>query len=98
MYFGSALAVPHGRLDNIDKPVLAFARCDEGVPLEATNDRAEFVFVLLTPTRMTRLEPRLLADIIARAESEFVIERLRKATTAEEVIETIRTGEQVTVD
>lgn len=43
-YLGKGLAIPHARLDGIDKPVLAFARSDEGVPLEATNERAELIF------------------------------------------------------
>ncbi|HEU4678078.1 MAG TPA: PTS sugar transporter subunit IIA [Terrimicrobiaceae bacterium] len=81
-YLGKGLAVPHGRLDGIDKPILAFARCAEGVPQEATSERAELLFLLLTPTGLARIQPRLLADIAGLIESEYVTERLRKATTA----------------
>jgi mannitol/fructose-specific phosphotransferase system IIA component (Ntr-type) len=97
-YLGRGLAVPHGRLDGIDKPVLAFARCAEGVPQEATNERAELLFLLLTPTGLARIQPRLLADIAGLIESDYVTERLRKATTPEEVIEAIRAGQQVALD
>jgi tellurite resistance protein TerC len=94
---GSGLAIPRARLDGLEKPLLAFARSDEGVPLEHTNERAELIFLLLTPRGRARMQPRLLAEIVDLFESEFVTERLRKAQTAEEVIEIIRAGEQVAV-
>ncbi|MCI0458243.1 MAG: TerC/Alx family metal homeostasis membrane protein [Gemmataceae bacterium] len=97
-YVGHGLAVPHARFDGIDKPVLAFGRSDEGVPLEATNERAELIFLLLTPSGMARIQSRLLADIAGLFESEYVTERLRKAQTPEEVIEAIRAGQEVALD
>lgn len=97
-YLGRGLAIPHARLDGIEKPILAFARSDEGVPLEMTNERAELIFLLLTPRGMARIQPRLLADIRGLFGSEYVTERLRKAQTPEEVIEAIRAGQQVVLD
>jgi tellurite resistance protein TerC len=78
--------------------VLAFARSDEGVPIEGSNERAELFFLLLTPTGMARLQPLLLADIVGLFESEYVVERLRKADTSDELIEAVRTGQQVALD
>lgn len=97
-YLGRGLAIPHARLDGIDKPVLAFARSDEGVPVENSNERADLIFLLLTPSGMARIQPRLLADIAGLFESEYVTERLRKATAPEEVAEAIRAGQQVVLD
>ena len=97
-YLGQGLAVPHGRLDGIEKPVLAFAASAEGVPLENTNERATLFFLLLTPTGMARMQPRLLADIVGLVDSDYVTERLRKAKTPEDVIEAIRAGQQVVLD
>jgi len=97
-YLGKGLAVPHARLDGIEKPVLTFARSDEGVALEGSNERAELFFLLLTPTNMARLQPLLLADIVGLFESEYVVERLRKADSPEDVIEAIRAGQQVALD
>jgi tellurite resistance protein TerC len=94
-YAGRGLAIPHARLDGIGKPVLVFARSDEGVPLDHTNERAELIFLLLTPRGLARMQPRLLAEIAGLFESEYVTERLRKANTPEEVIEAIRAGQQV---
>lgn len=97
-YVGQGLAVPHGRLDRIDVPVLAFARSDIGVPIEKSNERAELFFMLLTPRNMARLQPRLLADIAGLFDSDYVTERLRRAKTPEEVIEAIGAGLQIVLD
>jgi mannitol/fructose-specific phosphotransferase system IIA component (Ntr-type) len=90
--------VPHGRLDGIDRSVLVFARSEEGVPIEGTNERAELIFLLLTPSGMARIQPRLIADIVHLFDSEYVTERLLKAETPEEVIEAIRVGQEVAID
>jgi tellurite resistance protein TerC len=97
-YLGKGLAVPRARLDGIEKPVLAFARSDEGVPIEGSNERAELFFLLLTPASMARQQPLWLADIVGLFESEYVVERLHKAETPEEVIETICAGQQIALD
>jgi len=97
-YLGHGLAVPHCRLEGLERPVLAFARSAEGVPLGHSNERAELIFLLLTPTGLARIQPRLLADIVGLVDSEYVAERLRKAASAREVIEAVRAGLQVVLD
>jgi mannitol/fructose-specific phosphotransferase system IIA component (Ntr-type) len=97
-YLGKGLAVPHGRLDGIGRPILAFARSDEGVPVESSNEPAYLIFLLLTPSGMPRLQTRLLADIAGLFQSEYVTERLRKVKTPEEVIEAIRDAQEVSTD
>jgi mannitol/fructose-specific phosphotransferase system IIA component (Ntr-type) len=97
-YLGKGIAVPHARLEGIAKPVLAFARSDEGIPIERTNERAELVFLLLTPASAARMQPRLLADLVELFDSEYVSDRLRTADTPQEVIEAIRDGQEVAVD
>ena len=97
-YIGSGLAIPHGRLDGIGRPMLAFARFDEGVPLDTTNEHAELFFLLRTPSGMARIQPRLLATIAGLFKNEYVTERLHKAQTPEAIIEAIRGGQQVALD
>lgn len=97
-YLGGGMAVPRGRIQGIDKPMLAFARSAEGIPLEGTNKRAELIFLLITPKGITRMQPHLLADIIGLKDSDYVMERLRKTTSPDEVIEVIRAGQQVILD
>jgi mannitol/fructose-specific phosphotransferase system IIA component (Ntr-type) len=97
-YLGHGLAVPHGRLDGIERPVLAFARCAEGVPLADSSERAELFFLLLTPTGMARIQPRLLADIVGLIDSDYVTDRLRNAQTPEQICEAVRAGQQIVLD
>lgn len=97
-YLGQGVAVPHCRLDAIHKPALAFARAVDGIPVQDSNERAELIFLLMTPASIARAQPRLLADIAGLMDSEYVTERLRKAATPEEVIEAIRAGQQVVLD
>lgn len=97
-YLGQGLAVPHCRLASLEKPLLIFARSEEGIALETSNERVELIFMLITPDRMARIQPRLLADIVGLIESEYVTERLKNATEPEEVIEVIRDGQQVVLD
>ena len=49
-YIGKGLAMPHARFEGIDKPLLALARCDEGVPQKTTNERDEILFLWRTPS------------------------------------------------
>ncbi len=98
IYVGNGLAIPHGRMPGLKNPILAFARCDEGIPIDGTNDRADLFFLLLTPTGSVRLQARLLANINALFKSQYVSERLRKAQTPEAVIEAINAGQQVALD
>jgi hypothetical protein len=55
--------------------------------------------VLLTPAGQPRVHQRLQGIIATLLhESAFVNERLRTATSSEEVLEVIRTGEQAVLD
>ncbi len=97
-YLGHGLAVPHCRFEALERPVLLFARSEEGIPMPESGERVELIFILLTPARMARIQRRLLADIVGIIESEYVTERLRKATHPEEVIEAVRAGQQIVLD
>jgi mannitol/fructose-specific phosphotransferase system IIA component (Ntr-type) len=70
-----------------------------GIPYRGTSERAHLLFVLLTPAGQPRVHQRLQAVIATLLdESEFIPERLRTASTAAEVLDILRTGEQATLD
>ncbi len=94
-YLGRGLAIPHGRMEGLEKPTLVFARSEEGIPVKGGKERAHLMFILLTPAKATRLQPRLLARIVGLMESEYVWERLHDAPTPEAVLEAIVAGEGV---
>lgn len=97
-YFGNGLAVLRGRIDGISKSILIFARSGEGIPLESTNRRAELIFLLITPRGVAKMQPHMLADIMGLKESDYVMDRLRHSDSTEEIIEAIRSGEQISLD
>jgi tellurite resistance protein TerC len=98
IFVGNGLAIPHGRLSGISRPILVFARCDVGVPVDDSSERAEIIFLLITPINKPKMQARMLANINALFKSEYVAERLQKAQTPEMVIEAIRAGQQVALD
>ena len=64
------VAVPHARLPELDRPVVAFGRCKEGVNWDARDGLpTHFVFLVLTPEQDEGLQLQILAAI-ARAMSE----------------------------
>lgn len=95
-YLGNGLAIPHARLEGIDKPALLFGRSDAGIPIKGREDRAHFLFILLTPTGSPRVQVRLLARVCGLIDSEYVVERLREAQTHAAVVEAIRAAEPMT--
>jgi CBS domain containing-hemolysin-like protein/mannitol/fructose-specific phosphotransferase system IIA component (Ntr-type) len=98
-YLGKGVALPHARIPNLPKPVLIFIRSDAGIPVEGIQERAQILFVLLTPAGQPRVHQRLQARIAGILEnSDYVDERLRNAATPAEVLEVIRTGEQASLD
>jgi mannitol/fructose-specific phosphotransferase system IIA component (Ntr-type) len=84
---------------SLTRPLVLVLRSHEGIVCASTNERAHLLFVLLTPAGQPRIHQRLQAIIATLLyESEFFVERLRTADTAEQVLEAIRTGEQAVLD
>jgi CBS domain containing-hemolysin-like protein/mannitol/fructose-specific phosphotransferase system IIA component (Ntr-type) len=98
-YLGDGIGMPHARLLGLDRPFVMILRSNHGVPFEGSSEKARLLFVLLTPAGQPRVHQRLQGIIATLLhESAFVNERLRSATSAEEVLEVIRTGEQAVLD
>ncbi len=98
-YLGRHLGMPHARLQGLQKAIVLVIRSVKGIPYRGTTERAHLLFVLLTPTGQPRVHQRLQAVIATLLdESEFIPERLQTATTASEVLDILKTGEQATLD
>ncbi len=98
-YLGRNLGMPHARLIGLQKAVVLVIRSKKGIPYRGTTERANLLFVLLTPAGQPRVHQRLQAVIATLMdESDFIPSRLQTATTASEVLEILHTGEQATMD
>ncbi len=87
------LAAPHARLDEIREFVLVFARSEEGIPVPGRDERAHLLFIMVTPGRDPRVQLRLLARVAGLLDSEYVVDRLREAETADQVVEVLRAAD-----
>ena len=98
-YLGQGIGMPHARIPGLSKPFVMVLRSTDGVPCEGTTEKGRLLFLLLTPAGQPRVHQRLQGIIATLLhESEVVKERLLTATTTEEVLEVIRTGEQAVLD
>lgn len=98
-YLGHGIGMPHARLAGLSKPFVMVLRSGNGVPFEGAAEKGRLLFLLLTPAGQPRVHQRLQGIIATLLhESEVVKERLLTATSAEEVLEVIRTGEQAVLD
>lgn len=97
-YLGNGIAMPHARLPGLEKPAIIVANAPQGIAIEGSAERARIIFLLLTPAGAPRVHQRLQATLAAMIEnSGYVAERLREATTPEQVIEILVAGEQATL-
>jgi CBS domain containing-hemolysin-like protein len=96
-YLGNGLAIPHARIEGLEKPTILFARSEEGIPTRKPDEKAHLIFILLTPAGAPRAQVRLLARICGLIDSEYVAERLLHAETPAGVLEAVRAGEPLTV-
>ncbi len=95
-FLGHELAVPHARLEGLDRAVVFAARCATGVRFgDDPSQRADFMFLLLTPVEVPRMQIKLLARIAALRESTYVWERILGAATPGALLEAIRSSDEM---
>lgn len=92
-YLGHGLAVPHARLEGIDRPVVIFAQSKAGIPVKGATERAHLLFMLLTPLSAPQHQVRLLARISGLMQSEYVVECLRDFQDPAALLEVIRAAD-----
>ncbi len=92
---GQGFAVPHARLENLDRTMACFFRLKEAVNFEAPdNQPVDLVFTIVIPEEATEEHLVILsslASIFSRAE---VCNAIREAGSREEIAEIIQTAEQ----
>ncbi len=94
-YIGHGIAIPHARIEGLSGALVAFARIRGGVLVQGRQERARMAFLLLTPAENPRQHIRLLSQLAALVESEFVMERLATAEQPGEVVEALSAAGRV---
>jgi nitrogen PTS system EIIA component len=87
---GHGIAIPHGRLKNIDRAVGAFVRLDQGVNFDAVDAKpVDLVCALIVPAESTDEHLQLLAMLASMFSDQGLRERLRRAVNAAELYATL---------
>ena len=92
---GHGFAVPHARLENLDKTIGCLFRLKEPVNFEAPdNQPVDLVFTIVIPQEATE-EHLLILSSLARIFSQTdVCDAIRGATSRDEIIQIIKAAEQ----
>lgn len=91
---GRGVAVPHGRLLNITRPLVAVGRFAKPVPFPAPdNVPVRLVFLILTPAATPVVQLKVLGRIASLVTNENLRRRLLRAKTAESMLEILRTAD-----
>ncbi|QGY41133.1 PTS sugar transporter subunit IIA [Pseudodesulfovibrio cashew] len=83
---GDGIAIPHGKLENLEKVIVVAGRSPEGVDFEALDHRPCFIFFLvLAPEQMAGLHLRILAQISRVLKDEAFRKRFLEAEGRDEL-------------
>jgi len=83
---GHGIAIPHGRMADLDAPLTALARHREGVSFDAIDGKpVHIVVVLLAPESSDKSHLDLLAGLARALQQEPVRQAIMAAETAEEI-------------
>lgn len=92
---GDGVAIPHGKLAGIDKPVVAFGRSKKGINFEAMDDQpADLFFLLVAPENTSGMHLQLLAKIARLLGSSSVRKKLREGKTRLDLFRAITDSDQ----
>jgi PTS system nitrogen regulatory IIA component len=87
---GEGVAIPHGKLMNLERPISAFGRSPRGVEFEAVDNRPVHLFFLLfAPEGEAGAQLRALATISRLLKSPSVREELLAVDSKEQIYDVL---------
>ncbi|MDG2306991.1 MAG: cation:proton antiporter [Candidatus Binatia bacterium] len=88
---GGEIAVPHARFEGLSRPVLVFARHNEGLDWNAIDDKpVHFVFLILTPAADTGVQLEILSAISRGLDPEENRAAILRASNEQEIFPRVR--------
>jgi PTS system nitrogen regulatory IIA component len=88
---GEGVGIPHGKLKDLESPVLSFGLSRKGADFESIDGRPTYIFFLLfTPENSKSLHIDLLAQISRILKLEPFKERLLSAADGDEIYNIIK--------
>ncbi len=91
---GHGVAVPHGRLQGLERPLVGVGRFAKPVPFPAPDATpVRLVFVILTPASAPVVQLKVLGRIASLITNETLRRKLLRAKTAESLLEILKTAD-----
>ncbi len=88
---GDGIAIPHGKLKDIDELVLSFGRSTEGIDFESMDGKpVHLFFLLVAPETCSGIHLRALARIARLLKNSTVRKRLGKVDNREDIFSIIQ--------
>jgi len=92
---GDGVAIPHGKLKNIDKLLISFGRSRAGIDFDSMDGRpAHLFFLLVAPEESVGVHLKTLARISKLLKNTDVRRRLQEAADADEIYQIIAREEE----
>lgn len=92
---GQGFAVPHARLNDLDKTMACFFRLKDAVNFEAPdNQPVDLVFTIIIPEEATEEHLLILSSLARIFSREEVCDAIRNASDKDEIAQIIQSAEQ----
>ena len=92
---GDGIAIPHGKVQDLDELVLSFGRSTQGIEFDSMDGRpTHLFFLLIAPENSAGIHLRALAKISRLLKSSHFRQRLLEAGNEEELFEVIQEEDQ----
>ncbi len=92
---GEGVAIPHGKLKDIDQLLISFGRSTEGIDFDSMDGKpAHLFFLLVAPENSAGVHLRALAKISRLLRSVNLRQRLFNASSRDEIFEIISQEDQ----
>ena len=87
---GDGVAIPHGKISGITKPVVAFGRCADGVDFDALDGKPTYIFFLLiAPEQASGQHIQILVRIARILRDSAFRDKLRESKSRDELYKLI---------
>jgi len=84
---GKGIALPHGRMEGLETPIIAMIRLSEPIDYDAPDGEPVWLAVcLLVPAEANEIHLNLLADLAARFSDQDFIEQVYSAENSEALV------------
>ncbi len=92
---GDGVAIPHGKLNNIERPLISFGRSLEGLDFDSMDGQPTYLFFLLVaPDNASGVHLQVLAKIAKMLKSIAFREKLMEVGGAKELYQAIVQAEE----